>query len=101
MTATWAALAAAVNAAPDLHGAACAGQWGLFDPADHDAKETAASTQQRHERAIAICRDCPVLAECVTWASTLRPGEVSGVVAGVVYRPPTRSLPPFQRRETA
>lgn len=101
MTATWEGLAAALNTAPNLHGAACAGQWRLFDPPDVDAKERADETARRHDIAKAICASCPIFEDCSSWAESLRPGEVSGVLAGTSYKPPTRSLPPYKRRDCA
>lgn len=101
MPASWDGLADALNSAPDLHGAACAGQWDLFDPPDTDTKEHPADTRRRHEIAKVICNTCSIYDDCFAWATTLLPGEVSGVLAGAARKPPARSLPPYQRRDSA
>ncbi|GAA4936301.1 hypothetical protein HD597_010379 [Nonomuraea thailandensis] len=43
--------------------------------------ETSERRQEREQRAIAICRDCPALGACVMYALALDPGE--GVWAGL------------------
>jgi hypothetical protein len=71
---------------PDLRGAACRGQPELFDAANrHDP---------RIEAAQAVCRGCPVLAECQRWLSSLPPQlRPRGVVAGVYVAPPRSPAP--------
>lgn len=93
-------LLAALLGAPPLPGALCAGRANLFDPQDVEGGENHANAAERHDRAIGLCRICPALTDCRTWATTLVDGEVSGVVAGEFRKPPTRSItvPPKNRR---
>ena len=79
-------LAVALSLPPHLDGAACANRWSLFDPqGDH---EPATDAAYRHLAALAICRDCPVLAACRRWADTLPPTQrPAGVVAGIATPP--------------
>ncbi|MEH6794025.1 MAG: WhiB family transcriptional regulator [Rhodococcus sp. (in: high G+C Gram-positive bacteria)] len=101
MTASWDGLADALQAAPDLTGAACAGRWNLFDPPDSDAHETPEDTRYRHRAAKEICDRCPVFDACSVWVAGLVPGEVSGVVAGIIHKPPTKTVVPKHRRRAA
>ncbi|OZF57019.1 WhiB family transcriptional regulator [Rhodococcus sp. 14-2470-1a] len=101
MTASWEGLTDALSTAPNFQGAACVGQWNLFDPPDSDVHEHPRLVRERHDEAKALCAACPVFGRCSSWAKSLSPGEVSGVLAGTTYRPPTRSLPPYKRRAVA
>lgn len=75
----WSAM---IRSAPDLRGALCAGS----DRWDYDldqAGETPTERTERLERAVAICRRCPVLAQCRSWVETLPPSKrPTGVVGG-------------------
>ncbi|GAC59020.1 hypothetical protein GOHSU_68_00120 [Gordonia hirsuta DSM 44140 = NBRC 16056] len=75
---------------PDFSGAACLGLWDLFD--EGGVGEPAEKVSARHDRAVALCRACPVLDACKVWASGLpskkRP---PGVLAG--RRPWTKQDP--------
>jgi hypothetical protein len=70
-------------ASPNLPGAACRGQWQLFD--SHDADDVAA--------AIKICHSCPALAACRQFVNALPPADRPHgcVVAGVVQRAKPRN----------
>ena len=57
---------------PDLEEGLCIGNWDLFDDVDLP------------DEALALCRQCRVLARCTDWAATLSDRQLSGVVAGVV-----------------
>ncbi len=77
----WAALAAALAAAPRLPGAACKGRYELFDPAEPGEDED--DYTYRDETALAICRHCPALTDCQSWLETLPPRQQPpGVIAG-------------------
>jgi hypothetical protein len=77
-TAPWVALLAEVLAdVPRLPGALCAA-----DPQRHDSADG-----EGIAAAVALCRRCPCLAACGTWASQQR--HLVGVVAGR-YRHPRR-----------
>jgi hypothetical protein len=68
-------LFAALGAAPRLDGALCKGKHALFggeDPADVEA-------------AIELCSRCPCARPCRTWADSLPPNSLDGVVAGERY----------------
>lgn len=79
-------------------GAACVGEWELFDPrGEHEPAELHAL---RIEYARAICGVCPVLTECHATAQNMRPADRSGVWAGIAYdikgrpvRIPTKETP--------
>lgn len=74
-------LAAVLRELPKLTGAACAGRSELFDPAHRH--ETAETVEARHARAVGLCRTCPALIDCRTWADSLtRPRRPAGVLAG-------------------
>lgn len=88
MTASWAGLADALSCAPDLEGAACVGRWALFDPRADD--ETPEDAQCRHQAALSICATCPIFDDCSSWAASLGPCEVMGVLAGVNRTRPNR-----------
>jgi hypothetical protein len=62
----------AIGNAPDLEHGLCVGNWDLFDDVDLP------------DEALALCRQCGVLARCTEWASTLSDRQLSGVVAGEV-----------------
>ncbi|MBB2770550.1 UNVERIFIED_ORG: hypothetical protein GGE11_001445 [Mycolicibacterium obuense] len=66
-------LAAVLTGVPRLDGAACIGVRGRF----HEAET---GSRIRIAECIAICRRCPVKAECARWAAT--EAELVGVVAG-------------------
>ena len=54
-----------------LDDAACLGHWSYFDgnhPGENARNRKGISP--RHQAALAICRECPVLIECRTWALT-------------------------------
>lgn len=89
---TCSALAAAI-ASPDLPGAACIGRWELFDTAAQ--KDGPERTQ-----ALEICRRCPSLARCKTWAAGQKftPGTV---VAGMVISVPRKNPRPATVEEMA
>lgn len=55
----------------------------------------------RHKAAKEICDRCPVFDACSEWVAGLVPGEVSGVVAGDTYKPPTKTVVPKRRRRAA
>lgn len=79
-------LAALLADRPDFTGAACRGQWLLFDPAGED--EDHDDTDARHQRAATICRGCPVLAACRGWADQLPArARPPGVLAGQIPHP--------------
>ena len=61
-------LAEILQAVPALADAACVGSADLFDPrANGEAVEDAT---YRHNRAAALCAQCPVLDPCRAWADT-------------------------------
>ncbi|QRY53383.1 hypothetical protein [Mycolicibacterium septicum] len=69
----------ALAGAPLLDGAACRGQAPGWDGADPADPATAV--------AIGACRQCPALAPCRQWVTSLSPSRrPSGVVAGRIYR---------------
>jgi hypothetical protein len=73
---------------PELPGAACKGRGGLWD--DIVDGETVRRRTERHEKAQAICADCPVRAACLR--------------ARFEHPPPSRrrhlGRPPFHQPET-
>ncbi|MCB1288288.1 MAG: WhiB family transcriptional regulator [Mycobacterium sp.] len=76
---------------PKLEGALC--------PSDPEAFDLALGGN--YERALEICDRCPARKPCAEWAAGLKPGHVTGVIAGTVYR--SYSRPPINqpRRERA
>lgn len=75
-------LIAAVRA-PKLPGALCRNRARLFDEAE--AGEDPEAVVERHERAAAMCRLCPVLGPCNEWAASLPARErPPGVLAGAI-----------------
>ena len=77
-------IAAIVEDAPRLEGAACVGQSELFDArGDGEPWEAAQRRQQAAQR---ICRwACPAEPQCVAWFESLVPAvRPRGVVAGVI-----------------
>lgn len=59
--------------------AACVGDWDLFDAPEHGLTKRERADQLALARA--ICRSCPVMAECDEFARTATP-RVSGIWAG-------------------
>lgn len=59
-----------------LERAACGGRSRVMDPPLADRTDAA------RERALAVCRSCPVMAECRTWALDLPPRMSPGWVIG-------------------
>jgi WhiB family transcriptional regulator, redox-sensing transcriptional regulator len=56
-----------------LEGAACRGQWRLFDGVDEASRRAAAE----------LCDECPALSECRQWVRSLSaPQKPPGVTAG-------------------
>ena len=80
---------------PNLDGAACVGDWDLFDPKGEN--EPADLHALRTEYAKAICGVCPVLERCHETAMNLRASERIGTWAGMTFdhrgRPVTRGTP--------
>ncbi|WOC12616.1 transcriptional regulator [Gordonia sp. MP11Mi] len=74
---------------PKLTGAACIGHHELFDAKSPD--ETPETVEDRHERAAALCWQCPALDDCTEWASSLsRSARPAGLVATRAPRPGPR-----------
>ena len=73
----WLALTAKIlRRVPSLRGALCAGRPEMFDGAGGRHSESTRA-------AIALCRQCPALHACETWADTLpQSWRPPGVVAG-------------------
>lgn len=64
-------------------GAACLGQWALFDPkGDREGDD---EFHARVQRAQAVCSRCPILERCRDFAANARPKERAGIWAGVAY----------------
>ena len=74
---------------PDLTRAACKGMDPLHDLGLHG--EPLEAQQERHRRAIAVCRSCPVSAACAAVAEALPAPLRRGVWAGVVHGLPGRT----------
>jgi hypothetical protein len=73
----WLTLVAAIlQRAPSLAGAACRGHGRLFE----------ARTDADRAAALALCRRCPALSDCRTWVRSLTKPP-SGVVAGRYRKP--------------
>ena len=54
-----------------LDHAACLGHWHYFDgntPGENARNRNRKGVSPRHEAALAICRECPVLIQCQQWA---------------------------------
>lgn len=68
-------LAEILRGVPRLEGAACTSAPTVFDLEDGDRKLAAA-----------VCSTCPAQSDCAAWISGLRPGDVTGTVAGEIYR---------------
>jgi hypothetical protein len=80
------ALLDAIGAAPVLPGAKCRHRSHLFDEARRD--EAPETVDQRHAQALMLCRDCPALASCQQWFTSLKPSQKPpGVVAGRIHTP--------------
>ena len=77
----------ALKGIPHLPGALCRGEAPLFDHADDPGTA---------EHCAQICRRCPELVPCRSWAATLSNRQLSGVVGGVV-----REWDPQSRRRKA
>uniref|UniRef100_A1UIX4 4Fe-4S Wbl-type domain-containing protein n=1 Tax=Mycobacterium sp. (strain KMS) TaxID=189918 RepID=A1UIX4_MYCSK len=79
----WLALCAAIlRRAPKLEGAKCAGRAELFEGDGPDGERT--------RTAIALCRQCPALTACASWADGLSPVRRPRGVLAASYRPPIR-----------
>lgn len=68
---------------PNLDGAACAGDWHLFDPRGEN--EPADLYALRNEYAKAICGVCPVLERCHETAMNMRASDRTGTWAGMTF----------------
>jgi hypothetical protein len=69
---------------PTFTGAACVGSPHFIER----AREQPARREYRENHALAICRTCPVLAECRAWLDSLpQTHRPPGVVAGIIWRP--------------
>ena len=68
---------------PNFDGAACVGDWDLFDV--RDEKEPAEHHALRAEYARAICRPCPVLERCHETAMNMRATQRTGTWAGITF----------------
>lgn len=64
--------------APSLPGARCRGKSHLFDGADGPDGE-------RTRQAAQLCRRCPALARCRTWADEQPNRKLNGVIAARLY----------------
>jgi hypothetical protein len=64
--------------APSLRGALCKCQSELFDGTD-------GPNGDRTRRAARLCRQCPALDRCRTWAEDQPDRALSGVIAGRLY----------------
>jgi WhiB family transcriptional regulator, redox-sensing transcriptional regulator len=90
----WARMAALVASLPDLDGAACAGEYALFDSTIPGWGEVTGKPARRHEldnaraAALRLCAACPALDDCRVWLDGLRPSRrPRGVIAGQVVKP--------------
>jgi Transcription factor WhiB len=80
----WAQLADALAQAPDLSGARCAGRWDLFDVQYGEQP----ARGEREQRALALCRECPLLDACRAYFEGLSAADrLWGVIAGMLRRP--------------
>lgn len=64
-------------------GAACIGQWALFDPRAED--ETTDDFRDRVEQATWTCHRCPLIESCHSTAQSLPPRDRAGNWAGTGY----------------
>lgn len=64
-------------------GAACIGQWDLFDPREED--ETRADFRERATLARSICQTCPISGACAEVAAILPRSRRIGMWAGIPY----------------
>jgi hypothetical protein len=64
--------------APRMPGAKCVGNAQLFD----------GETPEHINAAIQTCNTCPARNPCHTWASTMPPADLTGIIAGHHYRGP-------------
>lgn len=64
-------------------GAACLGEWDLFDPR-HEG-ESVDDYSDRVTLAQAVCGTCPILTRCRDFAGNARPRERAGTWAGIPY----------------
>ena len=64
-------------------GAACLGEWDLFDPRHED--ESVDDYSDRVRRAQTVCDRCPIFDDCRGYASGARPRDRAGVWAGTPY----------------
>jgi WhiB family redox-sensing transcriptional regulator len=70
--------------APRLSGAACVGEYDLFDPRDPSDPDR----EDIEAEAIAICHACPALFACRAWYDSLPPiKRPFGVTAGQLNAP--------------
>lgn len=68
----------ALAGAPALPGARCRGRSHLFDGSDGPDGE-------RTRQAAQLCRGCPALERCRTWADEQRDRDLDGVIAGRLF----------------
>jgi hypothetical protein len=71
-------LAEVLRGTPKLPGALCVKVPTIMDGTDD---ETIAL-------ALKVCSRCPCRQRCAAWAASLPVGALTGVVGGIVYRPP-------------
>ena len=64
-------------------GAACIGEWELFDPRGDDEPAELFSTRLEYARA--YCRACPVLEKCHETAQAMPATHRAGIWAGTVF----------------
>lgn len=64
-------------------GAACLGEWDLFDPRRDDEHQD--DYEARVHRAQTICGTCSILTDCRDYAGNARPRDRVGVWAGQQY----------------
>ena len=84
------ALFGALGAVPRLKGAACVGEYDLFDLRDISDPDRA----EVEADGLAICGACPALQGCREWVESLPASRrPTGVVAGEVRRPPAPRKP--------
>ncbi len=77
MTEQFLGLVAAFAAAPSLPGAVCKGHHELWDETADPGVIEWTTGQCLHR--------CPAYTACAAWAAGLKPADLHGVVAGVVY----------------
>lgn len=89
-------LLSALAGVPVLRGARCRGRHTLFDPRHDD--EPAEVADARHLQALALCQQCPAIAECEQWLDALpKKQRPFGVIAGQLHRQPN----PRKKRKKA